>query len=214
MGMIIRISIPLFLTTLTYFIFLCSLSFASLAAVADQSYNEAVARLADNKKPSLGYHVIKVLKKRSNGFSRSELIKAAGAIIRYSKENDHDPFLLMAVIDTESNFRRSVVSNKGAVGLMQIRPFVARGLARELDIHPDIAANSLEDMDTNLRIGSYYLAKMIRRFGDLSLALEAYNLGPTRLSMFIQDGVKLRKNYSKKVLRSKKMMLMIAQNQA
>lgn len=173
-----------------------------------------MVELAGEWKPSLGYEIVKVLKKRANGFSHLELLKAAGSIIRYSRENDHDPFLLMAVIDIESNFRRSVVSNKGAVGLMQIRPFVARGLAKELDIHPDFAANGLRDVDTNLKIGSYYLAKMKRRFGDLSLALEAYNLGPTRLNIFIRDGVKLRKNYAKKVFRSKKMMLRIVRNQA
>jgi len=200
--------------TLTYSIFLCNLSFISLATANEKSYNNSIVTLADKYKPRLGHEVIKVLKKRTIGFSHLELAKAASAIIRYSKENNHDPFLLMAVIDIESNFRRSVVSEKGAVGLMQIRPFVARGLARELNIHPDIAANGLQDIETNLRIGSYYLAKMKKRFGDLSLALEAYNLGPTRLNMFIRDGVKLRKSYAKKVLRSKEKILMIVQNQA
>ncbi|VAX18812.1 hypothetical protein MNBD_NITROSPINAE03-1628 [hydrothermal vent metagenome] len=212
--MLIRISIPLLLTTLTCSIFLYNLSFISLATANEESYNKSIAKLTSKLKAGLGYEVIKVLKKRTKGFSRLELTKAANAIIRYSKENDHDPFLLMAVIDIESNFRRAVVSDKGAVGLMQIRPFVARGLAQELNIHPDIAANGLRDMETNLRIGSYYLAKMKKRFGNLTLALEAYNLGPTRLNMFIRDGVKLKKNYAKRVLRSKKKMLMIVQNQA
>ncbi|HEB70995.1 MAG TPA: hypothetical protein ENI77_00055 [Nitrospirae bacterium] len=213
MTMLIRISIPLLLTTLTCSIFLYNLFFISLAVANEKSYNKSIAKLTGKLKPNLR-EVIKVLKKRTKGFSRLELTKAANAIIRYSKENDHDPFLLMAVIDIESNFRRCVVSDKGAVGLMQIRPFVARGLARELDIHPDIAANELQDMETNLRIGSYYLAKMKKRFGNLSLALEAYNLGPTRLNMFIRDGVKLKRNYTKRVLRSKKRILMIARNQA
>ncbi|VAX19452.1 hypothetical protein MNBD_NITROSPINAE04-1407 [hydrothermal vent metagenome] len=211
--MLIRISIPLLLTTLTCSIFLYNLSFVSLAVANERSYNKSIAKLAGKLKPGLG-EVIKVLEKRAKGFSRLELTRTANAIIRYSKENDHDPFLLMAVIDIESNFRRAVISDKGAVGLMQIRPFVARGLAHELDIHPDIAANGLRDMETNLRIGSYYLAKMKKRFGNLALALEAYNLGPTRLNMFIRDGVKLKKNYTKRVLRSKKKMLMIVQNQA
>jgi soluble lytic murein transglycosylase len=214
MSMIIRISIPLLLTTSTYFIFLCSLSFASIAALNEKDYNEAVVELAEVQKPSLGYEVVKVLKSRTRGFSHFELLKTADSIIRYSKENNHDPFLLMAVIDIESNFRRTVVSSKGAVGFMQIRPFVARGLARELNIHPDFAVKGLRDVDTNVMIGSYYLAKMRKRFGDLSLALEAYNLGPTRLNIYIRDGVKLRKNYAKKVLRSKKMMLRIVRNRA
>lgn len=214
MSMIIRISIPLLLTTSTYFIFLCGLSFASLAALNEKGYNEAVVELAEGQKPSLGYEVVKVLKSRTSGFSHFELLKTAGSIIRYSKENNHDPFLLMAVIDIESNFRRTVVSSKGAVGFMQIRPFVARGLAKELNLHPDFAVKGLLDVDTNVKIGSYYLAKMKRRFGDLSLALEAYNLGPTRLNIYIRNGVKLRKNYAKKVFRSKKMMLRIVQNQA
>ncbi len=211
--MIIRISIPLLLITSTYFIFLYGFIFAGSAAVNEDNFKKAVALLANNAPPSLGYSVYKVLKTRAKTLTDFELARAAASIIRYSKLNGHDPFLLMAVIDIESNFRRDAVSKKGAIGFMQVRPFVARGLAHELDLSPDHAVRSLIDLDTNVRIGSYYLAKMKKRFGNLSLALEAYNLGPTRLNHYIRSGVKLKKNYTRRVLRSRDRIMSIAQNQ-
>ncbi len=53
----------------------------------------------------------------------------------------------------------------------------------------------------NIALGAYYLNKLVSRFGDLTLALEAYNHGPTRLSRFLRKG-HLPQRYSKKVLKN------------
>lgn len=81
---------------------------------------------------------------------------------------DLDPKLLLAVIATESGFRASAVSPKGAKGLMQLMPATA------------VRLGVLEpfDPEQNVRGGARYLNELLRRFGnDLRLALAAYNAG-------------------------------------
>jgi soluble lytic murein transglycosylase-like protein len=85
-----------------------------------------------------------------------------------------DSLLVASVVEVESTFRPSAGSPKGAVGLMQLLPSTA-GLSRA----------KLKNPDTNLDAGAAYLSQMIERFdGDLSLALAAYNAGPTNVRRY------------------------------
>lgn len=185
--------------------FVSGFMFANQASMLDQRYERSIVEYKDlwisNWSQRSKSEVWRVLEAKAKSLSSSERSRVADLIIRYSIANDHDPLLLLALIEIESNYRLDAVSNKGAVGLMQIRPFVARGLASELDMHPDEAAE-LVNIDVNVKIGSYYLAKMLKRFGNLSLALEAYNQGPTRLRDNLRKGALLKKRYTRKVLRS------------
>lgn len=114
---------------------------------------------------------------------------------------DIDPLLILAMIKTESDFRRKVVSRKGAVGLMQVRPFIASSLAKEANI-TYVNARSLKDGALNIKLGTHYIAKLIKRFGSLNLALEAYNRGPTRLVRQLNKKQKIRPIYADRVLRN------------
>ena len=79
-----------------------------------------------------------------------------------------DPKLVEAVAWRESRFRASALSNKGAIGVMQLMP----GTARDLGVDPD-------DPAQNIRGGTMYLRRMLSEFGgDVRLALAAYNAGP------------------------------------
>jgi soluble lytic murein transglycosylase-like protein len=78
-----------------------------------------------------------------------------------------DPALLMAVIDVESGGNAQAVSSKGASGLMQLMPSTA---ARH-------GAHDVFDPKQNIAAGAAYLGLLLRQFGDLSLALAAYNAG-------------------------------------
>ena len=88
-----------------------------------------------------------------------------------------DPALVAAVALNESGFRREAVSDAGAVGLMQLLPSTAEWAAGEAGL-PWAGPRSLRNPSTNLRLGSWYLDWLLRRFeGDPVLALAAYNVG-------------------------------------
>jgi soluble lytic murein transglycosylase-like protein len=75
--------------------------------------------------------------------------------------------LVEAVAWQESRFNQAAVSPKGARGVMQLLPTTAS----ELGVDP-------ADLRSNIDGGAAYLARMMRRFGDVKLALAAYNAGP------------------------------------
>ena len=139
------------------------------------------------------------LNESSMSLSGEEKNRLARTVRECSKTNGHDPFLILALIEVESGYDGRAVSEKGAMGLLQVMPFVAREMAGELNIRL-VDDDGLHDMETNLKIGSYYLAKMIRRYGDLTMALEAYNLGPAKLDTLLEEG-RLKKRFTKKTFK-------------
>ena len=120
-------------------------------------------------------------------------------IVHESKKYGYDPLLLTAVIITESSFNNWARSNRGAHGLMQIRPATGRELAAEVRVQWQ-GTPSLYDPETNITLGAYYLNKLFLRFGDLGLALEAYNHGPSRLKGYLKKGHR-PKRYSRQVFK-------------
>jgi len=92
----------------------------------------------------------------------------APVIDRYARARGLDPVLVQAVIQAESAYDAGAVSQKGAIGLMQLMPETAR----ELGVDP-------WDPEQNVRGGTLYLRRLIDSFeGDLQLALAGYNAGP------------------------------------
>jgi len=71
---------------------------------------------------------------------------------------------------TESNYNARAVSNKGAMGLMQLMPDTARRYG--------VKEKDIRQPDKNIRAGAQYLADLVQMFdGDLRLALAGYNAG-------------------------------------
>jgi soluble lytic murein transglycosylase len=87
-----------------------------------------------------------------------------------------DPALLAAVIYTESRFRPDARSDAGALGLMQLLPETARGIAVRTGGTAFVVSDLLEP-ELNVRYGAWYLRHLLERYGDQRTALAAYHAG-------------------------------------
>ena len=134
----------------------------------------------------------------NTGLDESRAVLIPEWILAESKKYGYDPLFLTALIITESSFYNRARSNRNAHGLMQLKPATAVMLAAEIRLQWK-GTHTLYDPRKNIALGAYYLNKLVDRFGDLTLALEAYNQGPSRLSRFLRKGY-LPQRYSKKVL--------------
>lgn len=118
-------------------------------------------------------------------------------ILKQGKKYGYDPLFLTALIITESSFNHRAKSKAGALGLMQIRPNTGKAMAVETNIRWR-GTRTLYRPEKNIALGSFYLSKLVNRFGDMKTALEAYNHGPTRTARYLRRGKKTQK-YSGKV---------------
>ena len=90
-----------------------------------------------------------------------------------------DPYLMLAVAKQESTYRPALSSHAGASGVMQVMPPTAEWLAK---VEPNLTAEDAGNLMVpvhSLRLGAYYLQRMIERSnGNLVYALASYNAGP------------------------------------
>jgi len=110
------------------------------------------------------------------------------AIVRGHSRNYHlDPALLAAVIYQESKFRAHARSSSGAVGLMQLLPSTAEGIA----VHTGgtkFRVSDLDDPEINVRYGSWYLRHLLNKYRDERTALAAYNAGQQNVDSWRSQG--------------------------
>ena len=163
---------------------------------------------------------------------------------KYSEKNNLDKYLVYAVIKVESNFKPEVTSSAGAIGLMQLMEETAverlnvisssenssneNNLLNAASINEETDSsepdnNDLYDPETNIKIGTSYLAYLIELYdGNIVLALTAYNAGLGNVEKWIKDGIikadgsdienipyKETENYVRKILSSYQMYLKI-----
>ena len=107
----------------------------------------------------------------------------------HARNYDLPPTLLAAVIYAESKFDASARSSAGAVGLMQLLPDTARGIATRTGGDRFVVSDLL-DPEINVRYGSWYLRNLLDRYdGDLATALAAYHAGPGNVDAWRRKGV-------------------------
>ncbi len=94
----------------------------------------------------------------------------------HARENGVDPALLAAVIYQESKFDATAESASGAIGLMQLTPATAEGIAIRTG-GSRFHTTDLLDPEINIRYGAWYLGNLFRKYGDERLVLAAYNAG-------------------------------------
>jgi soluble lytic murein transglycosylase-like protein len=94
--------------------------------------------------------------------------QAEQCVRRYAAHYRVQPELIAALIDIESRWNPRAVSNKGAMGLMQLMPATARRYG----------ANHPFDVEENIAAGTRYVTALMWEFhGDIRLVSAAYYAG-------------------------------------
>ena len=102
-----------------------------------------------------------------------------------------DPALLAAVIYQESKFKADAESKSGAIGLMQLLPDTAKGIA----VHTGGSAFRVADLydpEINVRYGAWYLRHLLRKYGEERTALAAYNAGQDNVDRWRREGIEIQ----------------------
>ena len=143
-----------------------------------------VARLADEPARAINTaertHQVHDFAQRYPSPHRDTLGEAA-------REFGLDPAIVYSIIRQESRFTPHARSAAGARGLMQIMPATARWIARQMPVQP-YRHDMLADPETNIRMGAYYLRRVLDDLGHPLLAAAAYNAGPGRARRWRDEG--------------------------
>lgn len=134
---------------------------------------------------------------------------------KYAKEYKIEKELIYAIIKVESNFNAEAISNKNATGLMQILESTAYEVAEE--IGKEITKEDIINPEINIHLGIKYISNLIKRYGNIELAVASYNAGIGNIDSWIEQGkikengediqnipFKETNNYIRKVLRNYK----------
>jgi soluble lytic murein transglycosylase len=127
-----------------------------------------------------------------------ELREVARTMYDASRRYAVDYRLVLAVMDAESNFRHDVVSEAGAIGIMQVKRIVAREFSEEVGIPYE--RDVLHDPHANVRFGVYYLSWLSRHYDNDYAILYAYNVGYTRARQNMQRSSEPKTGYTRKVM--------------
>lgn len=107
-------------------------------------------------------------KANADQIARNHILQVVNS---YAVKHQLEPALVVAIIKVESDFEPYAISNKGAVGLMQLMPITQR----------EVGVINPFDVEANINGGCIYLNKMLLKFGSIEKALWAYNAGPARV---------------------------------
>lgn len=143
-------------------------------------------------------------------------LKYKETIIAQANEYNLEESLVFAVAKAESNFDNNAVSNKGAVGVMQIMPDTFDWLSKKQNKNHE--QEDLKNLETNIKYGCYYLRVLLDYYkGDQALAICAYNAGIGTVDKWLDndknfkteaDNIKVpykeTERYLKKIIKSQK----------
>jgi len=152
--------------------------------------SKGVIHFTDTPPADVPYKVIrtKKIRKHTNTESDEEL---SSFIRKTARRYSLDAELIKSIITVESGWNPYAVSRRGAIGLMQLMPDTLR----------ELGVLNPYDPYENIDAGARYLRYLMDRFGNLRLALAAYNAGPTVVERY-QDVPPYRetKQYVKNIL--------------
>ena len=113
------------------------------------------------------------------------------AVLIYSEKYNVDKNLILAVIKAESNFNENAISNRNAIGLMQLMEETAKDVANKnnIEIDNENIKEELCDVYKNIEIGTAYIASLLQKYQNTEVALAAYNAGIGTVDNWIEKGI-------------------------
>lgn len=149
----------------------------SIIAIPFVAYTMVFASGGESKqKNAITTKIVQYLKDKKVRASDEKLTKIATSVYEEAKEYEIDYRLVLAVMKVESNFKSDAISKKGARGLLQIKPSLAKHVSKETGVFIK-SPKCLEEPEKNIRIGVSHLSWLIDKFENLNTALHAYNVG-------------------------------------
>ena len=113
-------------------------------------------------------------------------LKFRSEIVVHATINNLSCAFVAGVICAESRFRADVVSNSGALGLMQLMPSTAIWLANRAD-DSAFAVEDLLKPEVNVKYGCLYLRYLLDKFKDENTTLASYNAGEGNVIKWLSD---------------------------
>lgn len=113
------------------------------------------------------------------------------AVLVYSEEYNVDKNLILALIKAESNFDEDAISNRNAIGLMQLMEETAKDVANRngIELDDENIREELCDVYKNIEIGTAYIASLLKKYENKEVALAAYNAGIGTVDNWIEKGI-------------------------
>jgi soluble lytic murein transglycosylase-like protein len=139
------------------------------------------------------------------GFSDEEVRDLTDVVYSESMRYQYDPMFTLAIILTESSFRRKQESPVGARGLMQVVPFVGEDVAPRAGVDWQ-GSETLYQPGANIKLGTRHLFEQLLKFRDIKQAIVSYNVGESRLRSLMKRNKPLPKRYLDKVMENYKML--------
>ena len=136
------------------------------------------------KKEDITSQIISYVKDENESLNDSELKTIAEIVFNESSKKKVDYRLVLAIIKIESNFRQDAVSRKGARGLLQVKPSLAKYIAQDVGVNWR-GDTTLDEPEENIKIGVHFFSQLIEDFENINLALHAYHVGPTKMRAIV-----------------------------
>lgn len=159
----------------------------------------SIAHRENVKKEGIVSQIISFVKDENESLSDSELKTIAEIVYDESSKKKIDYRLVLAIMKIESNFQQDAVSKKGARGLLQVKPSLAKYIAEDVGINWR-GDSTLDEPEKNIKIGVHFFSQLIEDFESINMALHAYHVGPTRLRAIVTEKKKPAKRYLNLVL--------------
>ncbi len=149
------------------------------------------------------YQLTKIVHHEGRSIGLWTKLAIAESALHAGSRYNIDPRLLLAIVKVESSFKPQAISQRDALGLMQIRLIALKEVGR----HPGSAEKArqqlLQNISFNIEAGARYFDWLLKRYGgNIVKALLAYNRGPTVVRLNGRVPIIVGDNYVYKVLRA------------